>query len=89
MPQLYLRWQRQVNGESDEIVVTFQVTLHPAYAQYKLWNFCSVTSSTMTVKKSVLQISAAISHKTCSAITFIISFWMSLDVYLSPFCLTQ
>ena len=49
----------------------------------------SVASSTMILKKSALRISTATFRKTCSAITFIILFWMSLDVHLSPFCFIQ
>ena len=48
-----------------------------------------VSLSTIVVKKSALQISAAICWKTCSIKTFIILLWMSLEVYLSPFGFIQ
>ena len=48
-----------------------------------------VALSIIVMKKSALQISAAICWKTCSIKTFIILLWMSLEVYLSPFGFIQ
>ena len=76
--------------ESDEILVTIQDIDHPVYAQRKLLSVCNVRVLVGNYsKKSTLRKSAAISRKTCSTITFIISFWMPLDVYLSHFCFSQ
>lgn len=70
--------------ESNEILEKIQVIVHPAYAQCKLWNVYNVVD---LIDNDNAKISTMNQHsrKTCSAITFIISFWMPLDVCLSPF----
>ena len=42
MIKWYPRWQGQVNEIFDEIFVSIQVIIYPAYAQYKLRNVYNV-----------------------------------------------